>query len=90
MKTKTRKFRLVIAAILILLTTVNVFAQDKESIAIVSMDTKGLKLDNIALANLVRIELEKIDTFEVLDKYDVADAMSDNGIDAKSCFFQTY
>ncbi len=85
MKTKTRIFRLVVIGLL-LMVSINMFAQNKESIAIVSMDTKGLEFDNITLANLMRIELEKVDTFEVLDKYDVSDVLQDNNIMAISCF----
>ena len=61
-------------------------AQEKESIAIVSIDTKGLKLDNVSMGNLVRLELEKTNTYEVLDKYDATDIMKENQIDVNNCF----
>ncbi|MBE63257.1 MAG: hypothetical protein CMB89_12930 [Flammeovirgaceae bacterium] len=54
------------------------YAQERPSIAIISMDTKDIEMDNDAMANLVRLELEKIDLFEVLDKYDVQETISKN------------
>lgn len=65
------------------------FAQDTPSIAIVSIDTKDLALNNVSMGNLVRLELEKTNTYEVLDKYDVADIMKQDGIDPSDCFGKT-
>ena len=60
--------------------------QSKPSIAIVSIDTKGLTLDNLSMGNLMRIELEKLDMYEVLDKYDAAQVMQENEIEPENCF----
>jgi len=38
---------------------------------------------------MVRLELEKTNAFEVLDKYDVADIIKKNGIDMNDCFGKT-
>jgi len=35
-----------------------------KSIAIVSIDTRGLSLDNLSMGNLVRLELEKTKKYE--------------------------
>lgn len=59
---------------------------NKESIAILSMDSRGVNIENIPMGNLVRLELEKTQRFEVMDKYDVAFQMEDAGIDAGHCF----
>ena len=58
----------------------------RQSIAIVSIETKGLLLDNLSMGNLVRIELEKLNKFEVLDKYDAAQVMKKNNIQPEECF----
>jgi hypothetical protein len=50
------------------------------------MDTKGMSVDNTTMGNLVRLELEKTNRFEVLDKYDVADLVKQHGIDINNCF----
>ncbi len=61
-------------------------ASTENSVAIVSIDTKGLNLDNLSMGNLVRIELEKLKLYEVLDKYDAAYVMTQNNIVPENCF----
>jgi hypothetical protein len=58
----------------------------KPSVAVVSIDVNGLPYDNIAFGSLVRLELEKLDKFEVLDKYDVANTMKLNKINPAEAF----
>lgn len=62
------------------------FSQTKVSIAVIGIDTKGMKLDNASMGNLVRLELEKTNQYEVLDKYDVTNLLSKKGIDPDKCF----
>jgi len=61
-------------------------AAELKSIAVVSIDTKGLTLGNLSMGNLVRIELEKLKMFEVLDKYDAAKVMEKNDVSPENCF----
>ncbi|MFY0601898.1 MAG: hypothetical protein JXR03_19645 [Cyclobacteriaceae bacterium] len=61
-------------------------AQEKPTIALISLDTRNLEIDNITMANIVRLELEKINRYEVLDKYDVANTLEVNQIDPMNCF----
>ncbi len=85
-----KKFALILCTSVI--TAFNANAQsgsmdsNKESIAVLSMDSKGLNIDNISMGNLVRLELEKTQRYEVLDKYDVAHIMEEAGIDVSTCF----
>lgn len=58
----------------------------EESVAIVAMDVQGLQLDNIAMGNLIRLELAKTQQFEVLDKYDAARILEQNEIDPANTF----
>ncbi|MDZ7848591.1 MAG: hypothetical protein U5L96_18660 [Owenweeksia sp.] len=58
----------------------------KKSIAIVAIDAQGLTLDNISMGNLVRLELEKTQRYEVLDKYDVAYLLEKNDIKSERSF----
>ena len=46
--------------------------KQKPSLTILSIDIAGFKTDPQQMGNLVRTELEKLDTFEVMDRYDVA------------------
>jgi hypothetical protein len=90
MKTIVKISTLFFCSVFLPIAATNVLlAQDQPSIAIVSIDTKGLALDNVSMGNLVRLELEKTNTFEVLDKYDVADIMKQNSIEPADCFGKT-
>ena len=62
------------------------FAQQKQSIAVVNIDTKGLEINNELMTSLVNLELEKMDIYEVLDKYDVSMIIKKNGINIEDCF----
>lgn len=60
--------------------------ENYRSVAIISVDASGIALDNIAMANLIRFELEKAQKFEVLDKYDVEAKMKENKINPNEAF----
>lgn len=85
MKTLNTLFR---SMWLIILLTMyqTTFSQSKVSIAVMGIDTKGLKLDNTSMGNLVRLELEKTNQYEVLDKYDVSNLLKDKGVDPDLCY----
>lgn len=61
-------------------------AQGKPKIALISIDSRNLDWDNTTMANILRFELEKVDKYEVLDKYDVAAVLQANEIDENNCF----
>ena len=65
------KARLTITMVFLAGLMSSLFAQVKPSIALISIDTKGIEVNDEAMANLVRLELSKIDRYEVLDRYDV-------------------
>jgi len=90
MKTNFKNFRQISLSILIMIiTTVNLFSQEKTKLAVINMDTKGLQVDNQTITSMVYLELEKANVYEVLDKYDVADMIKKNGIDINDCFGKT-
>ena len=82
-----RKTKLVMLIVL-LVTSVNSYAQTpKKSIAaVLGIDSKGVIQDAESVGYMVRLELEKANVFNVMDKYDVAEAVKKNNIDLKSCF----
>ncbi len=63
-----------------------VMGQSKQTVALISIDTRNLDIDNVTMSNIVRLELEKINRYEVLDKYDVSDALERNNIDPNSTY----
>ena len=77
-----------IAAVLFSLT-VNVFAQVKTikpTVAVLNVDSKGINLDPAQMGNLVRLELEKLDTFSVMDRYDVIYLVDKNKLEIGNCY----
>ena len=72
------KITISLLALTIHLTSFNGLAQVitklKPSLTVLSIDVENLMptLTASQMGNLVRIELEKLDTFEVMDRYDVA------------------
>jgi len=75
--------------IFILFFPIFLMSQEKESIAVIGIDCKGILLDNISMENMLRLELEKANKYEVLDKYDVANILEANNEDPKNCFGKT-
>ncbi len=90
-KSKTMKRIVKNALVLLCLLHNTLHAQNRSntgqpSAAVVSLDVSGLPYDNIAMGSLVRLELEKLQKFEVLDKYDVEYIMKKNKINPAEAF----
>lgn len=81
MKTKTT-----IAAIFL---SIGLWAQNKQSIAVLNIDTKGVIQTSEEMSYLVRLELEKTKTYSVLDKYEVNEVIKANEIDISNCYSKT-
>ncbi len=58
----------------------------KRSVAVLHIDTKGLGYDPTSMGNLVRLELEKIGAYEVVDRYDVDYLIKKNQLDVSGCY----
>lgn len=58
----------------------------KKTITVLNIDSKGFALDAVQMGNLVRIELEKLDTFQVMDRYDVAYVIDKNKLNIANCY----
>ncbi len=86
MKTTINLFKVTTWIFMFLLITGNVSAQVKLSVAVLNIDSKGLNLDPVQMGNLVRIELGKIDTYEVMDRYDVAYLVEKEKLDIGNCY----
>ena len=60
----------------------------RPTLTVLSVDAKGVNAETTSeqMGNLVRIELEKIDIFEVMDRYDVAYMVAKNKVQIDNCF----
>ncbi|MBN4062117.1 MAG: hypothetical protein COA57_02845 [Flavobacteriales bacterium] len=88
MKTKTIFGKLLVAGGFLFGTTIG-FAQPRQTVAILNIDTKGVIQDATAMGYLARLELEKTNVYNVMDKYDIADILEKNKIDISNCFGKT-
>ncbi|MBA3706902.1 MAG: hypothetical protein H0W84_13685 [Bacteroidetes bacterium] len=80
----------------ILVLTIGLFANaqepvlkkssNKPSVTVLNIDTKGLGMDPVVMGNMVRIELEKLDMFEVMDRYDVSYVVEKNKLNISNCY----
>lgn len=61
-------------------------AKQKLTLSILSIDVQGIKSDPQTMGNLVRTEVEKLDTFEVMDRYDVAYMVEKNKLSINNCY----
>ncbi len=61
-------------------------AQQKSKLIVLNMDSQGLKFTPQQMGNLLRIEVEKLDTFEVMDRYDVSYLVKKNSLDIEGCY----
>jgi TolB-like protein len=65
-------------------------AQNRENqprIAVIAIDTKGLPtVDPTQMGNIVRTELDRLEKFEVIDRYDIEYLLKNAGISTENCF----
>ncbi|MDQ3108335.1 MAG: hypothetical protein M3R17_00430 [Bacteroidota bacterium] len=81
-----------IAGIFLFGFSISATAQDvkpataKAKVAVLNFDSKIPGYDPISMGNLVRIELEKLDTFDVMDRYDVNYLVEKNELKINNCY----
>ncbi len=87
MKTLNTTFKLALIFVLFISTKFATAQQTKRtSITVLNIDTKGMQLDPTQMGNLARIELEKLDTFDVTDRYDVIYLVEKNKLNIANCY----
>jgi hypothetical protein len=67
----------------------NAFAQTKTKIAILGIDAKGIVNTKDELNSLVRVELEKLKKYEIIDRYDQNEVLVKNKINVDECLGMT-
>ena len=58
----------------------------KQSLAVFNMDSQGIEMTPEQLGNLARMEIEKLDLYEVMDRYDVAYMIKKHQLDIDGCY----
>ncbi len=58
----------------------------QESVAVLHIDAQGFTLSPEQMGNLTRIELSKLEAFEVIDRYDIQYLLEQNNINPENCY----
>ena len=84
-------FRSIIMVLVFTIFVSNTFAQgtSKKSIAVINIDAQGVEIKMPLITSLVTLELERLNKFEVIDKYDVANIMTKNNIPLNKAYGKT-
>ncbi|MEA2042281.1 MAG: hypothetical protein U9N85_06980 [Bacteroidota bacterium] len=61
-------------------------AQNKPLLTVVNFDSQGTEFTPEQLGNLARMEVEKLDKFEVMDRYDVNYMVKKHDLDLNGCY----
>lgn len=88
MKTMKNKIKITMLSIVLgaALINVNAQGQSKPVAVVLGIDSKGVIHNSETVGYMVRLELEKMNVYNVMDKYDVAEAVKKNNIDMSTCF----
>ncbi|MFM2018105.1 MAG: hypothetical protein RL007_1761, partial [Bacteroidota bacterium] len=89
--TGTKLAVILFAGLLMLMTMGKLHSQNanttvKPKAVVLNFDAKNVGYDPVAMGNLVRLELEKLDTFDVMDRYDVNYLVAKNNLQVNNCY----
>jgi len=80
---------LLITSLLLCLASQAQSTNNKSTLALLSIDVKGISIDAITVRNMVQLEVEKSNVFNVIDKYDIDYIFSKEGKEYSTCFGKT-
>lgn len=87
MKTLTQNFgKLFLLIALLVINSLTLNAQSKEKLAVLNIDAQGFNLTPKEMGNLVRLQMEKLELYEVIDRYDVAYLIEKNDLAVDNCY----
>jgi hypothetical protein len=85
-----KMFRIAQLACLILASSMSYLSaqvlKTKPTLTVLNIDAKGVQLDPAQMGNLVRIEIDKLDMYDVTDRYDVAYLIDKNKLNIANCY----
>lgn len=85
---KTSNFiKSIIFGMIMLVSSIQLFAQTKKpSLTVLNIDTKGFSIDAQQMGNLVRLEMERLDKYDVTDRYDINYLIEKNQLNVNNCY----
>lgn len=85
MKTHSKKIGLMVAMLIIGISSI-AQSTKKETLAVFNIDSKGVMLEPSQLGNLVRLEVGKLDKFQVMDNYDMMYVIEQKQLNIDKCY----
>ncbi len=85
MKNLVKKMKLVLCLTVVFNLTSNAQTQ-KQSAAVLNLDSHVGETNSVQLGNIVRLELQKLNYFNVIDKYDAEYLIQKNQLQIDKCF----
>lgn len=77
----------IIAMLVFGISTISIAQTKKrESLTVLNIDAQNVPYTPEQLGNIARLEIEKLDTFEVMDRYDVKYLSSKNNLNIENCY----
>lgn len=76
----------IITIALVILSFIAQAQKVKQSLTVLNIDSKGVNMDPATMGNMVRMELEKLDSFDVMDRYDVTYMVEKNKLSIGNCY----
>lgn len=64
----------------------SVLNKQRQKLAVLNIETNGLGLDPSQMGNLFRLEMERLDTFEIVDKHDVVYLIEKHKLSINNCY----
>lgn len=86
MKTKIKQINKVILIVLLTSKGMFLFAQSKPRLAVLNIDSKAISADPVLVGDLVRLEIEKLGNYEIMDRYDVIYLTGKNKLQVSDCY----
>jgi len=77
---------LTVIAMLVMTVFANAQDVEKPTCIVLNVDAEGISMDSKQMGNLVRMELDKLQKYEVVDRYDVAYLIEKNDLKIDNCF----
>lgn len=67
---------------------ITIFAQNpiRQKVAVLNLDTKGFAYDPVQAGNIARIELDKLNLFDVMDRYDIDYLLDKESQSVTNCY----
>ncbi|NBB89412.1 MAG: hypothetical protein GVX96_06485 [Bacteroidetes bacterium] len=76
----------VLFSLITMVFTMTTLGAQKPTLTVVNFDSQGVKYSPDQLGSLARMEMEKLDSFEVMDRYDVHYLVKKHDLDLNGCY----